>query len=128
MRPVVERMSGDFEIGTFLIVLFLVAIAAGADVWVLLETGPLFLVYTGIVLTVHTLFLVLVAVFTRPWFRLDIRAVVIGSTACVGGVTTASAIASAKGWRDLIIPGIMAGTLGNAIGSFVGVWMWSVVG
>jgi uncharacterized membrane protein len=59
--------------------------------------------------------------------KLDIRSIVIGSTACVGGVTTASAIASAKGWRDLIIPGIMAGTLGNALGSFLGVWIWSLL-
>ena len=122
----VDRMSGDFEIGTFLIVLFLVAIAAGADVWVLLDTGPAFLIYAGVVLAFHTLFLIVIALVTRPFFSMDIRAVVIGSTACVGGVTTASAIASAKGWRDLIIPGIMAGTLGNAIGSFLGVWMWSV--
>jgi uncharacterized membrane protein len=126
MHPLVERMSGDFEIGTFLIVLFLVAIAAGADVWVLLDTGPVFLIYAGIVLAVHTLFLIAVALLTRRFFRIDIRAVVIGSTACVGGVTTASAIASAKGWRDLIIPGVMAGTLGNAIGSFLGVWMWAL--
>lgn len=126
MHPLVERMSGDFEIGTFLIVLFLVAIAAGADVWVLLDTGPAFLIYAGIVLIVHTLFLMLAALVARPFFHMDIRAVVIGSTACVGGVTTASAIASAKGWRDLIIPGVMAGTMGNAIGSFLGVWMWSI--
>lgn len=126
MHPLVDRMSGDFEIGTFLIVLFLVAIAAGADVWVLLDTGPAFLIYAGVVLAFHTLFLIVIALVTRPFFSMDIRAVVIGSTACVGGVTTASAIASAKGWRDLIIPGIMAGTLGNAIGSFLGVWMWSV--
>jgi uncharacterized membrane protein len=127
MKPVIERMSGDFEIGTFLIFLFLVAIACGADVWVLAEHGPVFMFYTGIVLTVHTVFLLLVALLIRPLLKLDIRALVIGSTACVGGVTTASAIASAKGWRDLVLPGVMAGTVGYSFGSFVGVWVWSVL-
>lgn len=127
MKPLVELLSGDFEIGTFLIFLFLIAVASGADIWVLAETGPVFFVYVSIVLTVHTLFLLLVAKLIRPWLVLDIRALVIGSTACVGGVTTASAIASAKGWRDLIVPGIMAGTLGSAIGSFLGVWIWSLL-
>jgi uncharacterized membrane protein len=127
-KPLVNRMSGDFELGTFLIFLFLIAIAAGADVWVLAETGPVFMVYTGIILGFHTAFLLLTAWLLRRWIRFDIRALVIGSTACVGGVTTASAIASAKGWRDLILPGIMAGTIGNAIGSFLGVWVWSVLG
>jgi uncharacterized membrane protein len=126
-KPLVARMSGDFELGTFLIFLFLIAVAAGADVWVLAETGPVFMIYTAIVLSVHTLFLLLVARLIRRWVKIDIRAIVIGSTACVGGVTTASAIASAKGWRDLIIPGIMAGTLGNALGSFLGVWIWSLL-
>jgi uncharacterized membrane protein len=126
-KPLVSRMSGDFELGTFLIFLFLIAVAAGADVWVLAETGPIFMIYTAIVLTVHTLFLLAVARGIRRWVTIDIRAIVIGSTACVGGVTTASAIASAKGWRDLIIPGIMAGTLGNALGSFIGVWVWSLL-
>jgi len=126
-KPLVEKLSGDFEIGTFLIFLFLIAVASGADVWVLAETGPVFLVYVTIVLSIHTVFLLLVARLIRPWVFLDIRSLVIGSTACVGGVTTASAIASAKGWRDLIVPGIMAGTLGGAIGSFLGVWVWSLL-
>ncbi len=78
-------------------------------------------------MSVHTLALLLVARYLRRHTAMDIRAVVIGSTACVGGITTASAIASAKGWHDLIIPGIMAGTLGNAIGSFLGVAMWSML-
>jgi uncharacterized membrane protein len=126
-QPLVERMSGDFEIGTFLAFLFVVAIGAGADVWVLFETGPVFLAYAVIVLAVHTLFLLAVAALTRPVLRLDIRAVVIGSTACVGGLSTAAAIASARGWRDLVAPGIIAGTLGNAVGTFLGLLMWHLL-
>lgn len=126
-KSLVARMSGDFEFGTFLIYLFLIAVAAEADVWKLIETGPVFLYYLAIVLSVHTLLLLLVAHFMRRFTDMDVRAVVIGSTACIGGIVTASAIASAKGWRDLIVPGIMAGTLGNALGSFLGVAVWSVL-
>lgn len=122
-RPLVQWMSGEFMAALFLIYLFLVAVAAGADIWVLAETGPVFFVYAGIVLSVHTAFIVLAARVVR----LDLRAVVIGSTACVGGVTSASAIASAKGWRDLVVPGILAGTVGNAFGSFIGVWLWMLL-
>ena len=28
-----------------------------------------------------------------------------------------------KGWNDLLIPGILAGSFGYAVGSFVGVWV-----
>lgn len=126
-KPLVRIMSGDFEFGTFLIFLFLIAVASEADVWALMETGPIFLVYISIILTVHTGLLLLVARLLRKQLKIDVRALVIGSTACIGGVTTASAIASAKGWQDLIIPGVMAGTLGNALGSFLGVFVWSVL-
>ena len=123
MRPVVDWMSGDFAAGIFLVFLFLVALAAGADVWILAQDGPVYLIYASIILVVHTVFLIIVARFVK----LDLRAVVIGSTACVGGVASASAIASAKGWRDLILPGILVGTFGNAIGTFLGIWVWSVL-
>ncbi len=126
-KPLVARLSGDYEFGILLIYLFLVAVACEADVWKLIETGPVFLVYIAIVLTVHTGMLLLLARYLRNYTHIDVRAVVIGSTACIGGITTASAIASAKGWQDLIIPGIMAGTLGNALGSFLGVAVWSVL-
>ncbi len=43
------------------------------------------------------------------------------SAVCIGGPSSAAALASAKGWRDLLIPGVLAGSFGYAIGSFIGV-------
>jgi uncharacterized membrane protein len=42
---------------------------------------------------------------------------------CIGGPSSAPALVSAKGWRDLLIPGVLAGSFGYAIGSFVGITM-----
>jgi uncharacterized membrane protein len=122
-RPLVQKMSGEYMAALFLIFLFLVAVAASADIWVLAETGPVYFIFAGIILAVHTAFILVMARF----IKLDLRAVIIGSTACVGGVTSASAIASAKGWRDLVVPGILAGTVGNAVGTFIGVWLWMML-
>lgn len=124
MKPVVGIMSHDFDIGLFFIFLFLVALAAGANVTAMIESGLAFFMFAMLMLLVHTAFIVLVS----RLFELDLRSVVIGSTACVGGVTSATAIASAKGWKDLIIPGIMAGTIGNSFGTLLGVWVWSAIG
>jgi len=44
-----------------------------------------------------------------------------GSAVCVGGPASAPAIASAQDWRDLLIPGVLAGSFGYEIGSFIGV-------
>lgn len=119
---VVKKMSGDFEAGTLLIFMFLAAIAASADVWTMVAAGPTLFIFVTIVLTVHMIFLL---GFGRM-LRIPLPELVIGSAACVGGVTSASAIASAKGWRRLVTPGIMMGTFGNATGTFIGVWVGSL--
>jgi len=122
-KPLLRLMAHDFDIGVFFVFLFLVALAAGADVAQMIDTGLLYFAFAMILLTVHSC----IIVFASRLFGLDLRSIIIGSTACVGGVTSASAIASAKGWRDLIIPGILAGTLGNAFGTLLGVLVWSML-
>ena len=54
-------------------------------------------------------------------FRLDLAEIAMASAVCIGGPSSAAALASAKGWRNLLIPGILAGSFGYAIGSFIGV-------
>jgi uncharacterized membrane protein len=122
MKPLVRKMSCDFELGMLMIFLFLVAIAAESDVGTLLQSGVIFFFFAMIIITVHTIFLLVAS----QAFGLDLRNAIIGSTACIGGITTAAAIATAKGWRDLIIPGILAGTLGNSFGTLLGVLVWTV--
>lgn len=123
LKPVVRAMAYDFEIGLFFCFLFLVALAAGANLSTLVDYGLRFFLFAMLMLTIHTTLLILIG----RTVGLDIRSVVIGSTACVGGITSAAAIASAKGWRDLIIPGVMAGTIGNALGTFMGVLIWRLL-
>jgi len=53
--------------------------------------------------------------------QLDLAELVMASAVCIGGPSSAAAIASAKGWRALLIPGLLCGSLGYAIGSFIGV-------
>ena len=123
LKPVVRAMAYDFEIGLFFCFLFLVALAAGANLSTLVDYGLRFFLFAMLMLTIHTTLIILIGRIVG----LDIRSVVIGSTAGVGGITSAAAIASAKGWRDLIIPGVMAGTIGNALGTFLGVLIWRLL-
>jgi len=54
-------------------------------------------------------------------FRFDLAELVIASNACVGGPSSAGPIAAARGWSELVTPGILCGAFGNAIGTFIGV-------
>jgi uncharacterized membrane protein len=112
-----NKLSGYKEAGNVMMFIFLASIGASADVWELIEIAPILFVYASIVISVH-----LVVLFGLGFlFRLDLAELAMASAVCIGGPSSAPALASAKGWQDLLIPGILAGSFGYAIGSFIGV-------
>jgi uncharacterized membrane protein len=53
-------------------------------------------------------------------FRFSLEEIILASNANIGGPTTAAAMAIAKGWRELIVPILLVGTLGYIIGNYIG--------
>jgi uncharacterized membrane protein len=53
-------------------------------------------------------------------FRLTLPELITASNAAVLGATTAPALAAARGWHDLVTPGVLVGVLGYALGTFAG--------
>ncbi|KNA22204.1 hypothetical protein SOVF_036050 [Spinacia oleracea] len=54
-------------------------------------------------------------------FHVDLKLLLLASNANIGGPTTASGMARAKGWNSLIIPGILTGIFGISIATFVAI-------
>lgn len=120
-RAVVERhLAGYNEAGTALLFVFLATIGASADVWRLAGTAPILFLFALIVVSVHFAGLLVVG----KLFRLGLAELCIASAVCIGGPASGPAIASAKGWRDLVVPGVLAGSFGYAVGSFIGISVW----
>lgn len=113
----VKKLSGYREAGNVMMFIFLGSIAAGADIWELVEIAPIMFVYASVIIIVHLVILFGVGLI----FRLDLAELAMASAVAIGGPSSAPALASAKGWRDLLIPGILCGSLGYGIGSFIGV-------
>jgi len=115
----VSRLPGARMIGMFAVYLFLTVIGAFCDVHALGRLGDLglpLLAFASITVAVHGAVL-----FGAAWaFRLDLDAAAVASQANVGGGTTALALAKSLGREDLLVPGILLGSLGNAIGTFLG--------
>ncbi len=103
--------------------IFLASISASADVWQLIEIAPILFVFASIIIIVHLIVLFGLGLL----FRFDLAELAMASAVGIGGPSSAPALASAKGWDNLLIPGILAGSFGYAIGSFFGVtvasWM-----
>lgn len=110
-------IKGADIIGTFLMQIFFAAIGASANIFIVLEYGPILFVFAALILTIHLLFLL----GAGKIFKLDLAEIVIASNANMGGPTTAAAMAVARKWRSLVIPAILCGTLGYAIATFIGV-------
>ncbi len=112
-----QLISGSEIIGTYLMQVFFAAIGASANIFIVLEYGPILFVFAGLILLIHLLFLLVAGKI----FNLDLAEIVIASNANMGGPTTAAAMAVARNWKALVIPAILVGTLGYSIATFIGV-------
>ena len=110
------RLHGGFELGVGLAFVFFAAIAAGADLVAMVQIAPILIVLVVILLTVHLVVLLGVG----RLFGLTLPELVTASNAAVLGATTAPALAAARGWNDLVTPGVLVGVLGYALGTFIG--------
>lgn len=72
--------------------------------------------YTLIVVGIHGLLLFGVG----RMLRLDLATLTVASQANVGGPASAMAIATARGYRDHVVPGVAVGLLGYAVGNYTG--------
>ena len=85
----------------------------------LLEVGDLaftLILFVTILILVHGL----VVFGVGALFKMDWDMIAVASQANIGGTTTALASAESLQRPDLLIPGILVGSLGNAIGTYIG--------
>jgi uncharacterized membrane protein len=100
---------------------FLAVIGAFCDLRRLAELGRLGLVlfgFAGVLVLVHGA----VTFGVARLLRMDLDAAAIASQANVGGAGTALALARSLGRNDLALPAVLIGSLGTAIGTFLGYW------
>ena len=118
--PFVQRLRGGRILGYLLVMLFLAVIGAFCDFRALAGAGGvagILLLWVTIIVFLHGALIFFVGgVLKQDW---DI--VSIASNANVGGATSAPVCAASLGRPDLQLPGLLAGTIGNAIGTYAGI-------
>ena len=118
------KLRGGFELGVGLAFVFFAAIAAGADLVAMIQIAPLLVLLVVILLSIH----LVVLLAAGRLFRLTLPELVTASNAAVLGATTAPALAAARGWHDLVTPGVLVGVLGYALGTFAGTALFYLLG
>lgn len=117
--PSVQQLQGKHTVGFFLILLFLAVIGTLCDLSSLLGVGDLavtLLLFVGTLVLVHGL----VIFGLGALFKVDWDVIAVASQANVGGNTTAIAAAESLERPDLLIPGMLVGSFGNALGTYLG--------
>ena len=114
--PWVARLTGAMELGLVALHLFFVVIGIGsrfAEIW---SVGLEIFWFTLVVVAVHGLLTFGLARVVR----LDADTTAVASQAAVGGPSTAMALAIARNRPELVLPGVMVGLLGYAVGTYAG--------
>ncbi len=114
--PAVRRVSGAMLLGTVALHLFFTLMGISSRISEIASVGPQVLYLMAIVVGVHGLVLFGIGRLAR----LSPDTLSVASQAAIGGPTTAMAMAIARRWPALILPGMAVGLLGYAIGNYLG--------
>ncbi len=115
----IQKLRGVRVIGIFCIYLFLAVIGAYCDIAALLKDGHLalmMLLFVSVLVAVHTL----IQFGVGALFRQDWAIISVASQANLGGSASCLALTKSLNRPDLHLPGILAGALGNAVGTYCG--------
>lgn len=115
----VSNLKGSHSLGLYLVYLFLAVIGAYCEISAVIElkeVGLTLLAFASIAVFLHGIIVILLGgMVYRDWEMISIV-----SQANIGGGTTAIALAETFHRKELIVPAILVGTLGNALGTYLG--------
>jgi len=117
--PAVQRLSGAKVLGYFTVLIFLAVVGAYCDLAALIANGSvagILLAWVTVIVGLHALVIFSIGALLRK----DWALIAVASNANIGGATSAGVLATAIGRGDLRLPGILAGSLGNALGTYAG--------
>ncbi|MFQ5717984.1 MAG: DUF819 family protein [Acidobacteriota bacterium] len=121
--PPVARLRGSMQMGNLALNLFFVGVGIHSRVDRILAVGLSVFFYTLLVVAVHGV----VVYGVGRLLRLDLGTLTIASQAAIGGPSSAIAVAAGRGWQGLVLPGIIVGLLGYAVGTYLGFGIAAVV-
>ena len=99
--------------------MFFVVVGANASISSVMETAPYLFVFCFVQIAIHLLLILGVG----KLLGFEEKQLLMASNANVGGPTTAAGLATAKGWKSLVVPGILVGIFGVAIATFISIFL-----
>lgn len=107
---------GGFQLGNLALHFFFVVIGIFSKFSLILEVGMAAFYFVAVVVLVHGV----VVYGLGRLLKLDLGTLSVASQAAVGGPSSALAVAVSREWDGLILPGVIVGLLGYAVGTYLG--------
>ena len=114
--PRIRNLTGTYETGQYLLLIFAVAIGTLANIREMVDAFSTVFVFVAIVLGASILLHYLLAAL----FRIDADTVLITSTAAVFGPAFVGPIAAVLKNREIVVSGLTTGVVGYAVGNYAG--------
>jgi uncharacterized membrane protein len=114
--PAVRRTRGALQLGNLALLCFFVTIGIHSRIDAIITVGIEVFWFTVLVVLVHGFILFGLG----RLFGFDIAILAIASQASVGGPSSALAVAVTREWPGLVLPAVVLGLLGYAIGNYLG--------
>ncbi|MEQ8763746.1 MAG: DUF819 family protein [Planctomycetota bacterium] len=125
--PAVQKIAGCRLLGMFAVYVFLAVIGAYCDIGELARIGDLgvtLFLFAGTIVIVHGA----VTFGGAKILRQPMSLAAVASQANIGGGTSALALARSLGRSDLVLPAILIGSLGTALGNYLGFLVAGILG
>lgn len=105
------------EIGSFLLLMFMTVMGAGASIIEVLKIAPLIVVAEIIVL----FFIIGITLGFAKIFKMNLEEALIAINASYGGPSTACAYVGQRRWKRLMVPAVLIGVYGYIVGNVFGI-------
>ncbi|QEY24553.1 DUF819 family protein [Neisseria animalis] len=115
--------NGSQELGTYCIYLFFVVIGIPASIPLIIQNAPLLFVFTLIVAMTN----LLLTLGLGKLFKFSLEEILLACNANIGGPTTAAALAISQGWKTLVGPILIIGTIGYIVGNYLGTIIFTLI-
>lgn len=112
-----EKINGAEELGTYMIYIFFFTIGIPANLVLIIQKAPVLFLFCVVIAGIN----LLVTFGLGKLFKMKLEDLSIVVNATLGGPMSAAALAIAKGWKDLVLPGLLVGLWGYVIGTWLGV-------
>ncbi len=120
--PSVNRIKSSFQLGMYFIYVFCVIVASKADIMALFSVENIQLLYSLLLYIAVVIVGSLILHAILSWiFRVNVDEYIITSTALSNSPPFVPVVAAAIRNKEVVVPGMIIGVIGYAIGNYLGV-------